>query len=409
MKACAVILFAVFSVATAGFSSPAPTNRTTVARFIVFNFGGNVRAQDFADISQAFTNSTEQTIAVGVGAIFSYLRASSASVEQDLRDFLRLSELHDLPVVVQLDGEQWWEARPDLWNWWDESKPGYNPSNRFNVEWGGWQPADAVRIAWRDWGRIIRVLPPPNLMSPTYRAACHAEMTRLVPVILDWWRDLPAAKRWLLIGIKLGWESAIGVNAWYYPDGNKLAEQPASNDPTNGVQGNLVPARGVAQIGYAAVQTAGLRAEGGITEADLAEVVRRHLEDLSRAAANLGVPREKLFTHSGGWKENELLYGAAVNQFSCPGWSFYRHAADPRQDVGVQAALSRSDAPYWAAVEWLYQGRNEIAPWSQALENVLREPRCRFLCIYNWENIRQNQTAQAAVRQVLARSRTVPK
>jgi hypothetical protein len=405
----AIILFAAFSGLPAGFSSPAPVNRPPPVQFIVLNLGGNAMAQDFADISHAFTNSGEQTIAVGVGAIFSYLRASSASVEQALREFLRLSELHNLPIVVQLDGEQWWEARPDLWNWWDETKPGFNPSNRFNVEWSGWQPADAVRIAWRNWGRIIRVLPPPNLMSPAYRAACQTEMNRLVPVILAWWRGLPAAKRGLLIGIKVGWESSIGVNAWYYPDGNRLADQPVSNDPTNGVKGSLVPARGVAQIGYAAVKTAGLRAEGDITEADLAEVVRRHLAELSRDAAKLGVPREKLFTHVGGWKENELLYAAAVNPFSCPGWSFYRHAADPRQDVGVQTALSHSDAPAWAAVEWLYRGPNEIEPWGRALENVFGDPRCRFLCLYNWENIQKNQTAQAAVRQVMIRSRTTPK
>ena len=409
MKLCPVTLVLVFAVATAGFSQASAANHPRPAQHIVFNLSGNAMAQDFAGISGAFTNSAEGAIAVGVGGIFSYLRASPATVEQELREFLRLSALHDLPVVVQLDGEQWWEARPDLWNWWDETKPGFTPSNRFNVEWSGWQPEDAVRIAWRNWGRIIRVLPPPNLMSPTYRAACHAEMKRLVPVILDWWWKLPAEKRWLLIGIKVGWESSIGVNAWYYPEGNRLADQPATHDPTNSVKDSEVPARGMTQIGYAAVATAGLRSAGEITEADLAEVVRRHLENLCRIAANLGVPREKLFTHVGGWKENELLYGAAVNPFSCPGWSFYRHAADPRLDVGVQTALSRNDAPYWAAVEWLFQGQNKITPWRQALDNAFADPHCRFLCIYNWEDIQKNTTAQEAVRQVMARSRMMLK
>ncbi len=110
------------------------------------------------------------------------------------------------------------------------------------------------------------------------------------------------------------------------------------------------------QIGYAAVKIAGIRTEGTITEANLAEVVRRHLEDLCREASRLGVPREKLFTHVAGWKEGEKLYATAVNSLSCPGWSFYKHAADPLKDVGVQEALKVSDAPYWAAVEWLFQG-----------------------------------------------------
>jgi hypothetical protein len=33
------------------------------------------------------------------------------------------------------DGENWWDQAPELWNWWDTSKPGYNASNINNVEW----------------------------------------------------------------------------------------------------------------------------------------------------------------------------------------------------------------------------------------------------------------------------------
>ena len=392
------------------FNSVMPSNVWSVPdKFIVFNISTTAPAEVFKRVAEEFPPTTNATIHVGIGAVFSYLRYPPAQVRAQLDEFLRLSAQYQIPVVVQLDGEQWWEARPDLWNWWDAGKPGFNPSNRLNVEWSSWQPDDAMKIAWRNWGQIIRVLPPPNLMSPAYRAACHAEMKRLVPVVLDWWRGLPDGKRSLLIGVKVGWESSIGVNAWYYPDGNKFVEQPVSNDPTNGVKASLIPARGVAQIGYAAVKTAGLRQEGQITEGDLAEVVRRHLADLSQAMIDLGMPRERVFTHGGGWKENELLYGAALNQFSCPGWSFYRHANEPRKDGGVQTALSRTDAPYWAAVEWLYRGKNELVPWRQALENVLADPRCRFLCLYNWENIQNNSIAKDAVRQVSARSQTLPR
>jgi hypothetical protein len=169
-----------------------------------------------------------------------------------------------------------------LWNWWDESLPGFDPANRENVEWSGWSPNDALKIAWRNWGRQLRVRPPPNLMSQRYRKECHEKMTLLIPVVLDWWKALPAKKKELLVGIKLGWESSIGVNAWYYPKGNDFLGRPASNDPVTGLKGNELPARGVATIGYAAVKTAGIRDSGELTEADLAEVVQRHLDDLCR-------------------------------------------------------------------------------------------------------------------------------
>jgi hypothetical protein len=373
-------------------------------QFIVLNLSNSRRAEAFAQIKQEFSSQPAGKVRLGIAGIFSYFRYPRPKVAADLRQFLRLARETDTPVVVQLDGEQWWNNRPDLWNWWDPSQPGYSPKNRMNVEWTNWSPDSAIKIAWRDWGHQLRVLPPPNLMSGRYRQACHKEMRVLIPIVLDWWRELPADQKELFIGIKVGWESSIGVNAWYYPGGNELLNEPSARDPTSGLKVEQLPARGVAQIGYAAVKTAGIQSEGRITEADLIEVVRRHLEDLCREANRLGVPREKLFTHVGGWKEGELLYGAGVNSFSCPGWSFYRHAADPRADVGVQRALKLSDAPYWAAVEWLYQGSDEKATWQRALTATLEDPRCRYLCIYNWRGIRGNRAALDAVHELLEAS-----
>ncbi|MFO7936729.1 MAG: hypothetical protein R6V06_03880 [Kiritimatiellia bacterium] len=306
-----------------------------------------------------------------------------------------------MPIVVQLDGEQWWGNRPDLWNWWDPKRPGYSPENRNNVEWSGWGPEHALKIAWRNWGRQIRVLPPPNFMSQRYRKACHEEMRILVPLILKWWQELPKGKKHLLIGIKLGWESAIGTNSFYYPNGNELLDQPEKADPVTGIKGSEIPGRGVAAIGYAAVTTAKLAKRGELQEAHLAEIVRRHLDDLCALAAELGVPREKLFTHVAGWKEGELLYGAAINPYACPGWSFYKHASDPKRNTGVQMALEKNDAPYWAAVEWLLVGKNDPNAWESAIEKTLSDLKCRYMCIFNWSDIKNNPAALAGIHRVL--------
>jgi len=376
--------------------------RTVMAaeQYIVFNLSEGRAADSFAQIAREFTNQPNSQVRIGVASIFSYLQHPRERVAANLREFLRLAKQTETPIVVQLDGEQWWNNRPDLWNWWDTNRHGFSPANRANVEWTGWSPDSAMMIAWRNWGRQLRVLPPPNLMSPRYREACHAEMRVLIPLVLDWWRALPANQKELLIGIKVGWESSIGVNAWYYPNGNELLNQPATNDPIIGIKADQPPARGVVQIGYAAVKTAGIRSQGQITEADLVEVIRRHLEDLCREASRLGVPRDKLFTHVAGWKEGEQLYAAGVNPFSCPGWSFYRYANNPRADTGVQSALKSSDAPSWAAVEWLFQGTDTKEAWAQALSATLADPRCRYLCIYNWPSVKNNRAALAAIQQL---------
>ncbi len=355
----------------------------------------------FEEIARIASEKHADRVRMGIGAIFSYFNQPEEKTVGDLTEFLSLSRQYGIPVVVQLDGESWWENRPDLWNWWDPARPGYDTANRRNVEWYGWGPEDALKIAWRNWGRQLRVLPPPNLMSPRYRKACHDEMRVLIPIVLRWWSDLPEKDKLLFIGMKLGWESSIGVNAFYIPNGNGRLDRPESDDPQVEVLGERVPDRGLTTIGYAAVSTAGLATSGMLKEADLTEIIRRHLEDLCQLASRLGMPRDKLFTHEGGWKEGELLYDAALNQYSCPGWSFYRHAGDASKDIGVQRVLAKSDAPYWAAVEWMLMGDHTERDWRVALTRTLAIPRCRYLCVYNWSGIRNNPAAVDAIKSCL--------
>ena len=356
--------------------------------------------RDFEEIDAMFGGPVRGTVAPGVGYILSYLDFPPAHVDSCLNLVLSLAVKYRLPVLIHPDGEQYWGHRPDLWNWWDPAQAGYNPANRYNVEWYDWSPDSAVKIGWRNWGEQRRVLPMPNLMSPRYRSACDSAMRRIVPIIRRWWRALPDSLQYLFAGINVGWESAIGVNNWYYPHGNALLEKPAADDPVYGLNALARPSRGVQTIGYAAVRTSGIARAGLLTADQLAEIVRRHLEDLSRICFENGIPRDRIFTHCGGWGKGDPTPAAAVNRYSCPGWSFYDFAFDPSEDANTMSALDKSDAPYWAATEWLYQGNrgNGEAEWLLAIANALSMPRLRYLCIYNWEGINNNRAAVSAVR-----------
>jgi hypothetical protein len=357
--------------------------------------------KQFAEVLAHFPNQPAARIQTGVSYIFSCFRTSPETTLKALRIFLAAAQETDTPVLVQIDTEHWWEARPDLWNWWDPSKPGYNPANRENVEWTGWSPDNAIKIAWRNWGRQIRVLPPPNLASPRYTAACREEIRRLVPVVLSWHAQLPENKKRLLIGIKLGHETSIGVNAYHYPSGNDLLAKPATEDPVRPLNTDDVLARGMAQIGYAALKFSGIRTNGTPTESELRDVAQRYLEMLCREAAQAGVPRPRLFAHGAGWKAGELIYDVPVNPHACPGWSFYTHAADPSKDTGVRRNLAKSDAPYWAATEWLLQGTKDTMAWRKALANTLSDSRCRYVCIFNWESIRASDSIIKAIAELV--------
>lgn len=96
---------------------------------------------------------------------------TAATQSETLANLLALSSANDLPVVITLDAFEFWNGRPDLWNWWNSSLPGYNPANANNVEWTDWSAENATKIAWANWGSQFRKPPHPNLASPVFRAA----------------------------------------------------------------------------------------------------------------------------------------------------------------------------------------------------------------------------------------------
>ncbi len=410
-----VFLWILLGIGTL-LASAAPAQSERVIRYLLFMTGPNegfspqrperITPEAFRELMKHFDGLPPSHIEVGLSMIVSYLHHPEAKTATALRRFLEAAEATDTPITVKLDGEQWWGARPDLWNWWDPDAPGYDPDNARNVEWTDWGPEHAVKIGWRNWGRQLRVDPAPNLMSPEYQAACREAMEPLLAIIHEWWRDLPPEKKDLLVGIEVGWESAIGVNNYYYEDGNSRLDA----DPAEDVwikpdrKGDLV-SRGRVPLGHAAVMTAGLARGGELRYEHLVEVVRRHLEFQARIAREAGFPREKVFTHGWGNEDGEPLYDAALNEYACPGWSSYWYSNRLEEDTGINRGIDQSDAPYWAAVEWLFLHPIEKEAWKAAFKNTITHRNCRYLTFYNWNRIETAERGMEiveAVRELVA-------
>lgn len=391
-----ILLLALFAPA---LSVPGETDADPESRYImIMRAQGQVFAEahpetfnrgNMLEVAEHFPPySPDNEINVGVGGMFSYFRYDIEVVEESLRRFLALSEELDVPIWIRLDGEHWLDARPDLWNWWDPEMPGYDPANARNVEWTHWGPEHAIKVSWRNWGRQIRVRPAINLMSPEYRAANEEALERIIPIIADWYEALPEDRKGLFAGISGGGETAVGVNSYYYPNGNDVLGEPESADPFRLLVLEDTLSRGVQQIGYAAVSGAGIREEGDIEEEDLVEVCRRHVEWTARKMHEMGLPRDRIYSHTFGNKHGEALFDAAVNEYSVPGWSSYWHTTDILEDPGVVRNIARPDVPHWGSVEWLLlfpTDRTEL--WKRAVSNTINAPGLKLMCILNWEGI----------------------
>jgi len=366
---------------------------------------------------------------LAVSCTFSYIDHDekytiSQGTLEPLKNMLQRAVDSDVPVIIHLDGVNWWGRRHDLWNWWDPSKqeykwdlydngkPGYDPKNIDNVErfdWGA-STTTAVKIGWRNWRTPVnplRVAPHPNLASPALRAAQTKALDIVLPIIAEWYNKLPADRKYLFGGLVFGWELSTYHQAYYLANGNDYLNTniyPPVNDPfpawsRQGEPGTVLP------LGYAAAQTLGLQKEGGeITTATEDAICVDYFKFLIKAAIRHGIDPKKIITHTiagfktatgGGFSGRASFIDADgdIPAGVIPGWT--AGTADFRS-IGVNISIAESKGLPWAAIE--------VPPVNiryDLLIDMFNFKNNRFINIFNWEAIRNNSDAIAAIREAL--------
>ena len=365
----------------------------------------SITKEGIDEIKNAIKSEGTTNRRLGVRFLVPYLDTTNFQEEGTLNKLFTLAESEDFPILIKLDGLNWWESRSDLWNWWDPDLPGYDPDNKANVEWTDWNEDSAIKISWRNWGRQIRVRPHPNLASQEYLDEKLTQLRRLISQINSWYDSLPDNKKYLLAGVVLDAEISIGVNYYYYPNGNSYLTEDPANDPTYGPDFSKGTSGGLIQLGYAAVETFNIRDSGDLTISDLNKAVKKHAEIIAQEALGLGLPFDKIFVHGGGNfavnPSETFSYSNVVTNFAKPAWSFYDLAEDVSQAPGISNALDSLDNTPWGAAEFYYFGTNTTAHWEQAMLNALNFDSNKFLTIQNWESLSRNRPALAAIKNVL--------
>lgn len=328
-----------------------------------------------------FGSQGGQRVRVGQAAMFYIFERPMYTLVPELREHLRQARLYEVPILVELDPVTFCNAVPDLWNWWDPDYYCYDERNRENVEWTWWTPDSAVRIGWLNWGRQLRITPMLNLYSRAYWRTVRYRMNVLMGIVAEWYAELPEDKRWLLCGVKVTGELAFGVNNWYFPNGNSLADLPEAEDPQldMGTTMKLMPSRGAQTIGYAALSSSGIKGKGEIEAEDIYRLERKFVRDIGRLSRHSGLPRRMLFGHSGGCGED---LGSCLNRYVCPAWSFYNEDALNPAEAEAMKWLRQSDAPYYGAAEFSLWEEPDPDKWRDALLRHYAIPRCRFVSLF---------------------------
>ena len=326
---------------------------------------------------------------------FSYMDLPVNTVKTALSTMLRLSREKDLPIIIQLDGLIWWESRRDLWNFWDSTKPGYNPANVDNVERFDWgtDASTAVRAGWRNWTPTragqFRVAPQPNLASDAVRKAQTDRLDVFLPRIKSWYDGLPADKKYLFGGLVLGWETSTYINAPYIDGGNDMLSQPAADDParTWGAAGNVL------SLGYAAAQKLGLQPEKGPIKTETIDaIIKDYHTYMMSHVIEKGIDPKKLITHTigpgptGGTKRGGIHTGSgAVVDIPgvLPGWSLYARA--PYTNLGSTIDRYAAGRP-WANIE--LDNTDEMP--AGYLKELINYKNNRYVGMLAWVSIKDN-------------------
>ncbi|MEO8581441.1 MAG: hypothetical protein ABI425_02550 [Patescibacteria group bacterium] len=334
---------------------------------------------------------------------------------------MELAEAADLPVYLPLNGFQWWNAVPELWNYWDPdgdhtpgcendnytkivghagSDPiysckfpklrdpeyrkqfieGYNPNNKWNVEWQNWNTP--MHLNWRNWGGGgVQLAPPPNLIdNPRVEASYNdfqtARFEAITAVISNQYKKwLDENKGYLFAGVSIGTEVSLNASVTK--------------------QDEFIP------YGYRAIQdlicpeeqpTCGKEKE--LTQTEIhqlrEQVVNQYLTNLSYRAVKAGLPKQRIYTHV--WSEAksdepryENYFLASINYYARPTLSLYGYAQDPLTLPLLATTLKNEGEPSWGASE--FSTDKDAPSWKKAMHNTLDNTTnsAQLIDIYNWK------------------------
>jgi hypothetical protein len=259
-----------------------------------------------------------------------------------IRGAFAAARAHDMAVMLHFDFHLAWKKRPDLWNWFDPEKPGYNPDNKYNVEWHGWD-GPPNKVHYLNHGVLERL--PPNMCFTA--KGTRAEITRIVsrvigPVLREEIAKLKAeGKEALFAGVLVG--SEPGIDDYSRPDPERTKMMKEDGVPPG-------------PLGYRALLDRGFSAEHAPSDFRnaLAKIVQETVAFWCEQFVDAGIPPEKLYPHVAAPAPIEVMNApvwTAFNKYSRPGWTTYPVELLGESLNAIYEELKTRGNPVWAGVE----------------------------------------------------------
>ena len=273
-----------------------------------------------------------------------------ADIARAVQGAFDLAIRNDVAVHFTVESHEW-NNRPDLWNYADKDKPGYDPKNRANVEWINFDGTPHPH-RYRDWGTPESMPPVICYNSPTVLREVSRLISEVVapPIKAGLERLSKEGKEYLFSGLTVGAEPALPNYAnidRHNPRIARLMDQDGSPKT---------------RLGYNALTNNGYSKAKPPEDFGraLAKVNRDYTTYWCRKLARAGIPTEKMYTHvaagagvvgSPGVEFTNAPIEIAFNDYSRPGWTTYPVGPLQPDFEHLYKALAEHGNPHWASTE----------------------------------------------------------
>jgi hypothetical protein len=338
------------------------------------------------------TTGDGKTRQLGVGDGIPVWASDESKIRQAINLRFDIAKQTNTAVHFLVDDHIDWSERPDLWNWYDPTRRGYNPDNRKNVEWYDWEGSPNKRRYFTPLGTASQT-PHMCYNSP----AIQKEIARIISKVvgpalrkeIDTLRQ--ENKEYLFAGITVGAEAGID-------DYSMIRNVPKIawlvRTIFNAVRGDTDPAQEqtekmltdagalmdedkapYSRLGYCALTNAGYSQTNppkDINQA-LADINQKFIEFWDKQFVGAGIPCSRIYTHVAASPpqddNNNSPLGIVFNPYARPGWTTYPLGTLANRFQPLYDELAKHGNPAWGGVEANNAGfANPNAPgWEEYL------------------------------------------
>jgi hypothetical protein len=309
------------------------------------------------------TTGDGKTRQFGVGDGIPVWAGDQSKIAQRIKLRFDIAKQTNTAVHFVVDDHIGWDERPDLWNWYDPARRGYNPDNRTNVEWYDWEGSPSKRRYFTPEGAPSQT-PHMCYNSPVIQREIVRLISQVVGPALG--KEIDKLKQenreYLFAGITVGAEAGFDDNSVVA----RLEQIPRDANPEQIQMAKMLRRAATLMdedkaprslLGYCALTNAGYSKRNPPADINraLADINQNFIEFWDKQFVDAGIPCSRIYTHVGADpaqdKNNNAPISVVFNPYARPGWTTYPLGTLGNGFQPLYTELAKHGNPAWGGVE----------------------------------------------------------